>query len=154
MLMGLEKHRHGLYAVFGALAIPFIILQVLFRPPNKSEEPYFALLVASTKNFMGGEDSGFGLDLFDDNLVMIHLKQFKGSIHYIKTLMVKMLSGDMAKQYFEGTLPDEVEIKIGSQFTFDNHDFHFILDGTTTVDCKGSSVRMESLHEAIPYFVL
>lgn len=154
MLENGEKHRHGMYAVFGAPALVAIVLKVIFSPPNIDESPYFALLVASTKNFAGGMDSGFGMDLFDDKLVMLHAKRYNGPFRYIKEMMVNMGTGELAKQYFESTLPDGVEVKIGKQFTFQNHDFHFILDGTTTVSQKGTSVTIESVPEAVPYFVL
>lgn len=154
MLIGLEQHRHGLYAVFGALILPFIILKTLFFPPNKNEEPYFALMITNTRNFMGGEDTGFDIDLFDEKLLMVHLPQYRGAWHYIKTVMIDTIKGDTAKLYYDSALPEGMEVEMGTQFTVDEHDFHFILDGTTTVDLKGSPVTFTNLHGAIPYFVL
>ena len=103
---------------------------------------------------MGGEDSGFGIDLFDDQLIMIHLKQFLGPYHLIKSFMMKMFTGDLAKNYFESKVPSGVEVKVANQFMLENHDFHFITDGTTSVGLKGNHISVESLPEAIPYFVL
>jgi hypothetical protein len=154
MLVEAEKHRHGMYSVFGTPALMSIILKTVFSPPNKDESPYFALLIASTRNFAGGMDSGFGMDLFDDKLVMLHAKQYNGPFRYIKELMINMSTGELARQYFTSTLPEGVEVKIGEKFTFKDHDFHFILDGTSTVGQKGRTVTVESVQESIPYFVL
>ena len=150
----MEENRHGLYAVLGGMALPFILLRVMFWPPNKDEHPYFALGVASTKYFAGGNDSGFGHDLFDDQLVMIHVRKFKGPLHYFKHGMIKLLTGELSRQFFDSTLPEDIEIQMGSQFTITkDHDFHFITDGTTTVNWKGRHVMFQCLPETIPYFV-
>mmetsp|Transcript_28969 Transcript_28969/g.58175 ORF Transcript_28969/g.58175 Transcript_28969/m.58175 type:complete len:363 (+) Transcript_28969:233-1321(+) len=154
MLVEAEKHRHGMYSVFGTPALMSLILKTVFSPPNKDESPYFALLIASTRNFAGGMDSGFGMDLFDDKLVMLHAKQYNGPFRYIKELMINMGTGELVRQYFTSTLPEGVEVKIGEKFTFKDHDFHFILDGTSTVGQKGRTVTVESVQESIPYFVL
>lgn len=154
MLVEAEQHRHGMYSVFGTPALMSIILKTIFSPPNKDETPYFALLIASTTNFAGGMDSGFGMDLFDDKLVMLHAKQYNGPFRYIKELMINMGTGELARQYFTSTLPEGVEVKIGEKFTFQDHDFHFILDGTSTVSKKGRSVTVESVQDSIPYFVI
>ena len=154
MLTEAEKHRHGLYAVFGKPALVSIILKTVFSPPNRNESPYFALLIASTKNFAGGMDSGFGMDLFDEKLVMLHATKFNGPFRYIKDMLVNMSTGELAEQYRTSTLPDGVNIKVGEKFVFNNHDFHFILDGTTTVFQKGRSITVENVKGAVPYFVL
>ena len=154
MLTEAEKHRHGLYAVFGKPALVSIILKTVFSPPNRNESPYFALLIASTKNFAGGMDSGFSMDLFGEKLVMLHATKFNGPFRYIKDMLVNMSTGELAEQYRTSTLPDGVKIKVGEKFVFNNHDFHFILDGTTTVFQKGRSITVENVKGAVPYFVL
>eukprot|EP00985_Skeletonema_marinoi_P019385 scaffold11093_cov120-Skeletonema_marinoi.AAC.1 len=123
MLVEAEKHRHGMYSVIGTPALMSIIIKTVFSPPNKDESPYFALLIASTRNFAGGMDSGFGIgiDLFDDNLVMLHAKQYNGPFRYIKELMINMGTGELARQYFTSTLPEGVEVKIGEKITFKDH---------------------------------
>jgi len=94
------------------------------------------------------------MDLFDDKLVMLHAKQYNGPFRYIKELMINMGTGELARQYFTSTWPEGVEVKMGEKFTFKDNDFHFILDGTSTVSQKGRTVTVESVQESIPYFVL
>jgi len=154
MLMAAEGHRSGLYAVFGKIILPFIMLPMIFSPPNKNESPYFSMLIASTKNFAGGNDSGFDLDLFDNKLLMLHVVQYEGGLHYIQNVLGGMFSGDLARWYKDSKLPKGLEVKLENRFDLDDHDFHFVLDGTTTVALKGKPVSVECLGEALPYFVL
>ena len=156
MLNKMDQHRHSSYAVFGGFALLGIMLSTLYNPPNRTEIPYFALMIASTANFMGGNDSGFGMDLFDEELLMVHQIEYKGMWHYLQILMFKMGTGTLAKQYFENRalIPKELQVQIGSDFTFENHSFHFIVDGTTTVDFQATSVCINNLPGTLPYFVL
>jgi diacylglycerol kinase family enzyme len=147
----MERRRNDIYIAFGELAImPVFMATVLFRR-DKSDPVQLVVLNSDVEGL--GHNLGFGISRFDDKLVLVQKTDYKGPWNDFSDFM-KLFKGQLAKEFEEGNLADDMKIEIGNKFTVEGAShYHFYCDGSASLSIEGTSMTIEAVPEAMPYFV-
>ena len=181
MLETLDKSRAYLYPAFGGSIVMPIILASLFTLPKEGMKPipYILAIVTDTEGL--GMKLGFGLNRYDDQMMVLHVTKWPGPFQFLK-IFQKFMSGQLGKDFHQGNWPDWIYMEKTKEFALQpppvvdenrkdnstvdvsankNSDekntsniFHMYLDGGGIIPCQGTlTVNFKVIPAAIPYFV-
>lgn len=150
----LEQHRGDLYPAFGNLTVIALAIKSAF---TSSKDIDFALFTAVNSDVAGlGADLGFGVNRFDDQMIVVDSDKHPSATGFLKTIG-NILSGELAKQWKEKELPNDIKVFKTNNFALEKKGHHFMLysDGTSAT-CFESDDRVDLrvVPSAIPYYVL
>jgi diacylglycerol kinase family enzyme len=150
LISKLDSHRHGLYAVFGKLALMPIVVYTLFRSAKTCKNPAL-LSVMNSEHEAEGMNFQLGLNRLDSNMNVVCVSEFASGLQAFKFFM-SMAGGQLGKGWQAGKkTPDNVEIQLTTKYTI-NKPVVLMTDGSLDISLKADSVEFEALPEAIAFW--
>ena len=115
-----------LYAAFGRIPLSGIVTITLLGSPLKCNGDLSPSLLTVMNSDVEAEGMNldFGVNRFDDKMIVVYQSKFKGLFNLTR-LMIKEMSGKMGRDYNDGkTFEDGLTVKVTSKFTIDG-DGHY-----------------------------
>lgn len=102
MIEMVERHRPTLYAAFGESAITVLILYTMLKIPFMSEHDRTPIVMSVfNSDYEGfGLNYRFGVSTFDDKMIIIYMKEYKGLLPLFK-MLGRLVSGELAQDFKE-----------------------------------------------------
>jgi diacylglycerol kinase family enzyme len=145
----LDSHRHGLYAVFGKLALMPLVLYTLFRSATTCKDPAL-LSIMNSQHEADGMNFELGLNRLDSNMSVICVSEFASGFKAL-SFFTSMISGQVGKDWQAGKKRDHVDIQLTTKYTY-NKPLHLMTDGSLDVSLTAASVEFEALPDAIAFW--
>lgn len=156
-----ERRRQDVYPWLGKAGWTLSILASIPFMDNEQDDP--TLLNVFNSDTEPNADFGFENSRFDNNLTIIYIPKSKnpGKKELATNMVKKLMSGDLAKEWKEGTLPDYITVVKSPKWVYrapseSKSPLKFYSDGTSQLpfECQDDTICFESVPGAVPFWTV
>lgn len=157
-----ERRRQDVYPWLGKAGWILSMLASIPFMDNEEDDP--TLLNVFNSDTEPKSDLGFGNSRFDNDLTVLYIPKSKnpGKKEIVTNVVKKLMGGELAKEWKEGTLPDYITVVKSPKWVYQappsesKRGLKFYSDGTSQLpfECQDSEITFESVPDALPFWTV